>query len=80
MYLVLCRKIHAVTDHHKGTAVTACEYDQEHYVTFGRNVGQYPSDRYGSGVCHIYQVMSRSRKRAYGYVVFQEKEKRCVSA
>ena len=50
MYLVLCRKIHAVTNHHKGTAVAACEYDQEHYVTFGGNVGQYPSDRYGSGV------------------------------
>ena len=50
MYLVLCRKIHAVTDHHKGTAATACGYDQEHYVTFGRNVGQYPSYRYGSGV------------------------------
>ena len=29
MYLVLCRKIHAVTDHHKGTAVTACGYDRE---------------------------------------------------
>ena len=51
MYLVLCRKIHAVTDHHKGTVVTACGYDQEHYVTFGGNVGQYPPYRYGSGVC-----------------------------
>ena len=50
MYLVLCRKIHAVTDYHKGAAATACGYDQEHYVTFGRNVGQYPSYRYGSGV------------------------------
>ena len=51
MYLVLCRKIDAVTDHYKGTAVTACGYDQEHYVTFGGNVGQYPPYRYGSGVC-----------------------------
>ena len=50
MYLVLRRKVCAVTDHHKGIAVTACGYDQEHYVTFGRNVGQYPSDRYGSSV------------------------------
>ena len=51
MYLVLCRKIHAVTDHHKGTAFAACGYDQEHYVTFGGNVGQYTPYRYGSGVC-----------------------------
>ena len=29
MYLVLCRKIHAVTNHHKGTAVTAYGYDQD---------------------------------------------------
>lgn len=50
MYLVLYRKIHAVTDYHKSTAATACGYDQEHYVTFGRNVRKYPSDRYGSGV------------------------------
>lgn len=50
MYLVLCRKIHAVTDHYKSTAVTAYGYDQEHYVTFSGNVGQYPSYRYGSGV------------------------------
>jgi hypothetical protein len=50
VYLVLCRKIHAVTDHHKGTAAAACGYNQEHYVTFGGNVGQYPPYRYGSGV------------------------------
>ena len=49
MYLVLCRKIHAVTDHHKGTAITAYGYDQENYVTFGGNVGQYPPYRYGGG-------------------------------
>ncbi len=34
----------------KGTAASVCGYAQERYVTFGGNVRQYPSDRYGSGV------------------------------
>ena len=74
MYLVLCRKIHSVTDHHKGTAVTAYGYDQEHYVTFSEGT-KIVEDQTGK-----YFLMNENpfntMEKTHSNVVFKETERR----